>query len=544
MNRNGKLRALTERKSRRIAVLLTRAGKVGNPYVLSSKAVSNAVVAAFPFAGAAVALALLVSPLMLLLAAGPLLLFYLPEVRLRDRVSQRREGVERELPFFSILVNVMGSAGVPMYAVFEAVADSRVFPYVREEGLLLRRDVKVFGKDPNDAIESLAAIHPSNRFGSFLAGYASKVRSGGDMPAYLAGESGSLLRELEERWSRYAERAGVVGSMMITVFGLLPLLLMVVGVFSPGTAVEGLLFFTAVGVPTFTVLLVYMAGRMQPVADLAVYGKVKLSVLASAPGLALALVTHQFWVSAAVGVFLFSAVYGLSVRAQMREMKETDDALPEFLKDLLEFRRQEYDLSKSLAAMASKNRYNPTFDKIMARMLIQLKAGVPVDELRHEPKTRLAKMAFLVIGEMARSGGGSVDTVFQVSAYAGKVQEMKRKNQAEMKPYLVLSYVSPVLLAFGVTFVGGILRSFGSGAAAGEAALKLSGMQFGGMPPLMTEATSLLIVVSSAALGLIGAKMVDFTVRNTLRVAVNVTVAVAATYLLTAVGVAGLYRLA
>ena len=327
------------------------------------------------------------------------------------------------------------------------------------------------------------------------------------------------------------------------------ILAMGIGLFAPPfgvgilTASILLVIFTAVGVPFFTVTMVYMAGRMQPASEERLSGNVKVALLAAIPAAAVAVTFGGPWVSAAVGLFSFLVLYGLSVRDQMREMKEVDEALPEFLKDLLEYKRQEYDLTKSLLSIGANNRYNPSFDKITARIDVQLKAGTPVNELKMEAKTRLARMVFLVIGEMGQSGGGTVDTVFQLSAYTSKVVDMKKNTPAEMRPYLVLSYASPVLLAFGVTFVGGILRSFGSSASAGISALRLSGFQFGETTPLMTEASSILIVVTAAALGVIGAKMVDFTVRNTLRASLNVVVAVAATVAFSSIGVTGFFQL-
>jgi flagellar protein FlaJ len=466
-----------------------------------------------------------------------------PELRLRDKVSQRSEQVERELPFFSLLVHVLGSAGVPLYEVLTGVVDAGMFPAIRTEAMMVRRDVAVFGADPNEALERLASGHPSRKFRSFVYGYTSKVRSGGDMPAYLSGESGSLLRELEESWERYAARAGMVGSMMVTVFGLMPLMLIVVGVFSPAASLNGIVLFTAVGVPSFTVFLVYLAGRLQPVGERPPTGNLLGSLLVAALGAAPVLLFGAPWLSVAAFTFLLCVSYGLSVRNQMREMKDIDDALPEFLKDVLDFKRQEYDLTKSLRSISLNNRYNESFDRILARVAVQLKAGVPVDELALDPRTNLARLMFLVLGQMWRSGGGTVDTVYQLSAYAEKVVAMKRSTVSEMKPYLVLSYLSPLLLAFGVTFVGGLLRSFGSGASPGLSALGISGSRFGGSAAAMSEVSSILIVVSAAALGIIAAKMVDFTVRNTIRSSMNVAVAVAATYVLSSVGLQGLTHL-
>jgi len=180
---------------------------------------------------------------------------------------------------------------------------------------------------------------------------------------------------------------------------------------------------------------------------------------------------------------------------------------------------------------------------VLARAAGQLKSGTPVDELDVDPKTRLAKMAFFVLGQMGHSGGGTVETVYQLSAYTGKVVEMKRATQAEMRPYMVLAYASPVLLAFGVSFVEAVLQSFSTAVRPALAAVRPSAVTVGAMPPALLEVSNLLIVISAAALGVIGAKMTDFTVKNTLKASANVMVAAVATYALSAVGLATLFHL-
>ena len=538
-----RLKRLAEYRAGRLSLLLSKSGEIGNPYILAAKSITGSIVASAVTIPVAVILCAFLWPPLIMIACAPALLYVYPEVRLRDKASQRREGVDRELPFFSILVNVLGGAGVPLYSIFNDIIETKIFTALRREALLIRRDVTVFGMNPNESFERLASYHPSRKFSSFLYGYTSKVRSGGDIPSYLVGESGSLLRELEEGWTRYAGRAGIIGSTMITVFGVIPLLLMVVGIFSPAESIVGLTGFAAVGVPIFTILLVLMAGRMQPVGEEPLVGNAGRSVLLSLPGLGLGLLTKEVWLAAASALFLFFTVYGFSVIEQRREMRDIEEALPEFMKDMMEFKRQEYDLTKSILVIAAHNRYTPAFDRIISRAVSELKTGTPIDELRVDPKSRLARMVFFILGQMSLSGGGSVDTFHQLSMYTTRVVEMKRNTQAEMRPYLVLSYISPILLVFGVTFVGGVLTSFSSELRPGLENLQLSNLQIGSVPPELFQVSNFLIVVSAAALGIIGAKMTDFTVRNTLRASVNVVIAVVATYAMSALNVASLFHI-
>jgi flagellar protein FlaJ len=519
---------VVEWKAARLAPLVRRSGQILNPAVLAADAVANTFTAAAAAVPLAVALSFVVSPWSALLALTPVAAFVVPDLRVRDMIAQRREGVERELPFFSVVVNVLAGAGVPLYTIMRDLASSDAFAAMRREAQLVRRDVAILGMNPNEALERLASNHPSSRFADFLLGYTSKGRSGGDVATYLSGESGALLRGLEDGWVRYVSRVGIIGSMMITAFGVVPLLLMVVGIFSPGYSIVGLVLFTGAGVPLVTIALLYMAARMQPVREEPIGGSAARSVLVALPGAAVGIYLGGAWISAGVALFVFFVAYGLSVKEKLAETRAIEQGLGNFLKDLLEYKRQDYDLTRAVLATQATARYNPRFSRVLSRLASQLRVGVPLDEVRVECRSVLGRLTFLLLGQMSRSGGGSVDTVYQVSSFADRMTEMKKNASAEMKPYVILSYISPLLLAFGVAFMGGVLSSFNSTARPVIASLRASGVQVGPLPVPMAQVTDLLIVVSAASLGLISAKITDFTVRNTLKASANVALAVAA----------------
>ncbi len=512
----------------RLSPLLFRCGQITNPMVLATESVAQALTSAMVAIPVAALLALLVTPLAALVAFTPLVLLLMPELRLRDRIAQRREGVERELPFFSVVVNVLAGAGIPLYSILRDMATSEMFASIKREAQLVRRDVAIFGMDPNDSIERLASNHPSGRFADFLLGYTSKARSGGDVALYLTGESGTLLRGLEEGWARYVSRVGIVGSVMITVFGVVPLLLTVVSLFSPSFSAASLVLFTLLVVPLVAVALLFMAGRMQPVREEPVRGRAGRSILVSLVGSLAAGFFAGVWASVGAALLIFFVAYGLSVRGQIAQSKAIEAGLVRFLKDLLEYKRHEYDLARAVLAIQASTRYNSQFDRLLSRVTSQLKAGVPLEEVRVECRSKLGKLAFLLLGQMSKTGGGTIDTVYQVSSFTDRMTEMKRGAAAEIRPYVVLSYVSPLMLTFGISFVGSVLSSLNRVARPVFAGLGPSSTQGSPLQIPLGQISDLLVVVSAAALGLISAKITEFTVKNMLKASVNVALAVAA----------------
>jgi flagellar protein FlaJ len=539
--RSRRLSRLLERKSSKLALLLAKSGKTGNPQPMAKKSIAATVAAATVTIPAGILLGLRLWLPLAGICVFPVIPYFYPDLVLKDAAASRKEGVEKELPFFAVLVNVLGGAGLPLYSIMESGVGRGTFVAMEREALRVKRDVDVFGANPLDALEALATNHPSRRFADFVLGYCSKVRSGGDVAGYLSGESGELLRELEGAWGRYASRVGTVGTLMVTVFGVVPLLLLVVGFFSPGFAVEGLGIFAVLAVPFFAMALIVMIGRMQPAGDDILRGRWPLAAAAAAPAPIPGILTGQIWLMAALPILVFCLVYGFSVRERRMEMREEESALPKFLKDLMEFKRLEYDLGRSLVAISAQFHYGEVFDSVLKKLSAKLRSGVSLEEARPAAKTALGKIVFSVLGQMAYSGGGTVDTMFQLTHYTTRVLQMKEDSRSEVRPYLALSYITPLLLVFGVAFVGGVLSNLGTnlrtnGSVGGFA------MEGYALRPELFQAADLLIVVTAAALGIVGAKIADLTARNTLRASTNLAIAVVATIVVPLLNISALFH--
>ena len=109
--------ALVDARSRKLSVLLKQAGMVGSPQAIARRSVERCLRASVAAVPVGVLASVLLSPWFILLCLIPLWWLVAPELALRDSVASRREGVERELPFFSVLINVLGGAGIPVYSI-------------------------------------------------------------------------------------------------------------------------------------------------------------------------------------------------------------------------------------------------------------------------------------------------------------------------------------------------------------------------------------------------------------------------------------------
>jgi hypothetical protein len=105
---------------------------------------------------------------------------------------------------------------------------------------------------------------------------------------------------------------------------------------------------------------------------------------------------------------------------------------------------------------------------------------------------------------------------------------MKKSAAAEIRPYQILAYISPLLLSFGIAFVGSVLSRLNRSAGPAIAGLGVNMAQGSASQFPLGQISDFLIIVSAAALGLVSAKISDFTAKNTLKASVNVALAIAA----------------
>ena len=139
-------------------------------------------------------------------------------------------------------------------------------------------------------------------------------------------------------------------------------------------------------------------------------------------------------------------------------------------------------------------------------------------------------MAFFLLTEVAESGGGSAMALETLSGFMNEVSQLKKETKSSMRIYEVLSIMTPIAMAVTVAMIVSMLTSFpnafASPLAPGSGAI--GGFSAGAVTQAMLATGDLLIVVSSICIALIGGKAIDFTTKSTLRIAINIAVAVVA----------------
>ena len=452
-----------------------------------------------------------------LINVAPLLFVLAPRFTVGSKLGERTKGVEDELPYFAMFAAVMQSAGLTLYHAFEKIIGSGVFRWVEGEALLISRENLFFGKTQLEALDERARQHDSERFKTFLQGYTSVLKSGGEVARYLDDKAKQFLNWTEFRWKMYANSSSDIGELIISTFFAMPLLIIAMAFVYPEGTLDVLELTVAFVIPILTILAFMGIVRAQPKINNIIQGRLKPSIAATVAALvALILLQQPMWITFAGGLGVFSAVFGLSTIFQVREIRKSDEALPQFLRDITEFRKIGYDITKAVQRLTSDRTYNGIFDTILKDVSRQLEIGSTMTEVFVKTRSWLTRIVFFILGEIVETGGGSPELLESLTDFTQRIVTVKKETKSQMKIYEILGYATPIGLALTISIMQSMMSQFSGVVTGGESLGILS--TFSSLPPLFLDISKILIIEAGVAVSFLAGKAIDFTSQNTVRI--------------------------
>lgn len=464
-------------------------------------------------------LSIVVSPTLLALFLIPVIVLIAPSLRAKNSVSERRMNIRDELPFFTLLASIMQSSGLSLYNAFLSVVGRRMLPATEMEARIVQKGVG-FGNNAVDSLDALAAVHPDDTFKHFLYGYTSILRSGGDLVLYLNGREKEFLGAMRFRWQKYSETVGTIGEGLISIFVLLPLLLVVGSVTMPPELVAALSYAGVAALPMIALVAYFVVKMVQPKTYDRLSGDARLGAIGLCAGLILTLPTREPWLIIGISGAIGAALYGLRVRSQLREVRMIEGALPNFLREVSEYRKIGYDIRRAVLKIAEESQFNQVFDSVLGRVAAQMRMGARLGDVQVPMRSWLGRVTFFVLDQIMESGGGTPVNIEDLYGFISSYNELRREATSSINLYRFLGYAVPVAIPFVVTVLLGIVGSFGSATSVllGGSVTSIA---------IVNEAAALVTVVAAGAIAFTMTRATDFTAKNTVNMAVLLSLAVA-----------------
>lgn len=478
------------------------------------------------------------------LGAVPLLLLFYPKIMYTGLRKGRKTMVEEELPFFSLYAAILQSVGVDLYSSFIITIGKNVFKIIEKEALLLKRNVEFFARSPLEALEELGRNHDSMAFKNFLLGYSSIARSGGDLSRYLETRAEEHFNMLKLKYSAYSRNVGYLVEALIVVLVIVPVLVVVSAFILPAATISQLIVMSGVAVPILTIVFAILLVNIQP-RMFNVVGLKDITVLAFLPAAIISFLFFTFlglepWISLALAAIIPCTINEYFTMKHKRQIEFMESALPNFLRDVTEYRKIGFHEITAIIRISKENRYNSVFDRLLRTLSTLLEQGYTPTQIMKSIKIRswFARVTLFTLAHIAESGGGNPAVLESITGFVSNVRMTLREAKSSISIYGILGYASPILLAFTVVVINEMLGTVTPDVLKGVGSESFT--QLITISPLFNTTIKTFIVTSSIGTAILIGKAIDRTFKSTGRIAIACSLAIASLIITENISIPGL----
>jgi flagellar protein FlaJ len=476
---------------------------------------------------------IIVAPVLILtgfifLAPIPLVIvllgYAIPKIMAKDRAQK----LDLEVPFAGTYISVMATGGLSPYASLRKLKDCDLLPNVSKVTKEIEIDVRIKGFDPVSAMEKSAQHLPSKDYKDLMLGYASTLRTGGDVIHYLLVRTETMFKDLAVKVKAFGERASVLMESYVTIGILMTLTLTIMFMTSlslqqfwqGSLSADSFLLYGYLIVPIISMLFIYVSDSQQlsqPLSDWRTY-----KVFFLALPIMIFLVLTMFLPFAAQGFTLpfaqpfmgfvtllrttlglgkgYEAAIGLGIAllagsipaaiahgyyAQRGRGMEHD--VTNFMRDLTEARKTGASPESCIENLSGRD-YG-RFTQILASATRQIRWGLPFgviyETLKAKIKSWLALINIYLLVDAIEVGGGTPETLETVTHFSEVLYSLEKEKKESLRPLLLMPYIGAGILLFSTIILLGFSNTIlGS---LGHQAIPFAQVVTIILPPLMVQ---------------------------------------------------------
>lgn len=430
----------------------------------------------------------LMSPLLwiVVVAASPATVIVVGLVVPKLVASNRVSGLKTEIPYASMYMSVMATGGLSPYASLLRLRRTGLLPKLREEIKRIQNLVLSLGSDPVSAMEKAAKVVDLKEYKDLLLGYASALRTGGDVLHYLFSQTKNMFRSAASRIRAMGENMGMLMETytIVGILGALGLYMMFVVSFSLPEAgmqlsPESFFLFSFVVLPIVSVVFIYLGDSLQisyPVS----YWKTYIALGAVLP-LGLFLITQtalpflfpgfpafpplmslsenlvrllgfQEGCEPALGMAFSLIVISIPViivdHHYAKEEKGVLQGLTTFLRDLVENRKSGLSPERCIHIL-SKRDYG-RFSKHLRRISSELGWGFPLRKIFADFQERvtswLSQVNLYLLVDTIEVGGGNEESLEILAEFSEDTRELEKERRSLVAPLVMVPFIGAALL--------------------------------------------------------------------------------------------------
>jgi archaeal flagellar protein FlaJ len=422
--------------------------------------------------------------------------YAVPKFKTMDRAAK----LDLEVPFAGAYISVMATGGLSPYASLKRLKTCNLLPSMSKAIEEIETDVEIKGLDPATAMEESAKNLPSRDYKDLMLGYASTVRTGGDVVHYLFIRTETMFKDLALKVKAFGDRASLLMESYVTLSILMTLTLSVLFMTSMSfqsfwggsLGSDTFLLYAYFLVPAVAMVFLFVSDTQQlsqPFSEWRPY-KVFLAALPvlvflilvmfvpfAAPSLTLPIaapfMSFVVWIRDSLGLsYGYEAGLGLGVALLIgsaigtvahyfftRSEKGVEHEVTNFMRDLTETRKTGSSPERCVENLS--NRDYGRFTEILRVASRQIRWGFPFkviyDTLRSKIRSWLALVNIYLLVDAIEVGGGTPETLETLTHFSEELSSLEKEKKEAMRPLLIMPYVGAGILIVSTL----ILLSFG-----------------------------------------------------------------------------------
>jgi flagellar protein FlaJ len=392
----------------------------------------------------------------------------------------------------------------------------------------IETDVEVKGLDPATAMEKSAKTLPSRDYKDLMLGYASTVRTGGDVVHYLLVRTETMFNDLALKVKAFGDRASLLMESYVSLSILMTLTFTILFMTSMSfqefwggeLSSETFQIYAYFLVPTVAMLFLFVSDSQQvsqPLSEWRPYKTViafipvvvflllTLFVPFAAPELTLPFAApftnfivwlritmglsygYEAGLGMGVALLIGSAVGVIAHNYYTRKEKGIEREVTNFMRDLTETRKTGSSPERCMENLAGRN-YGG-FTEILCTASRQIRWGLPFkviySTLRSKINSWLALVNIYLLVDAIEVGGGTPETLETLTHFSEELSSLEKEKKETMRPLLIMPYVGAGILIVSTL----ILLGFGQSVLVSYAreSIPFSEVVTLVLPPLMVQ---------------------------------------------------------
>jgi len=493
-----------------IAVKLESAGIRIHPEAYASVVAAITLISAIICIPSAVITYLLTQSIIYPIIAGiiPLFILLMGIAYPYGEAASKASVLESEVPYAATYLAVMATGGIPPYVSLKRIARSGLMPNLARAARMAEIQVSATGLDPITAIENMAKGIPSKEYRDLLMGYASTLRSGGDVVHYLIRKTEMIFEARTNKMRIVGERMGMLMEAYAATVMMLSLVVYIIYIVSRAMPTQYMILppgqFVIIAyliMPMLASIFLYLADISQPKYPLTDTRPYK-AFIASIPiaMFFLALFVAPFYIVQLKVIPPFNLTSNLLVRFREvlglergyevsialclffivlftpgavawekygKENYSILHGLTLFTRDLTETRKTGMSPERCIMTLAERGeKAYSGFTKHLKIIARQIGWGLSLRRIYQDFEKRvygwLARAGVFIMIDAIDVGGGAPETFDVLASFMEDLEEMERNKRATLRPLLLIPYMTAIILVtvmvIMISFMKSLLR--------------------------------------------------------------------------------------